>query len=224
MKLYHGTNARYLGRILKQGIRPRGGGKKDNWKHTVSSNPDAVYLTNAYPLHFMGNACRGGNSDVGAVIEVDTTRLDTTWLVPDEDSLTQAEVASKDSSPATGITLYDKTLWYRQHLWQYAGLGRWQASLQAMGTCCYLGTVPASAITRYVKIPLSKNKHLIWQFDPTISIHNFLILGPMYRAATMALFGDTPDDELQAKLDENPMLYGRWQPNLVDHTIEVVNG
>ena len=34
MKLYHGTAARHLPKVLKHGLKPRGKGK-GNWEHTV---------------------------------------------------------------------------------------------------------------------------------------------------------------------------------------------
>ncbi len=208
MKLYHGTNGRYIQRILSQGIRPRGGRKHNNWKHTVSSNPHATYLTIAYPLHFVFNSTNG--SGTGAVFEVESDLLDKFMLLPDEDVLAQADQLGN----LHGSTLFERTKWYRKHLAQWMDGHSWTKSLEIMGTCCHLGTIPPEAITRYVKFSIKKNMGLAWQFDPSISIINFHILGPMYRASTVALFGDEPNDELKLVLEANPELYRDWKPRL----------
>ena len=97
MRLYHGTAERFLRPILSEGIKPRGR-KKGNWKHTVESNPHAVYLTNAYPLHFAANVAN--EKEKLAVIEVDTSRLHLLDIVPDEDFMEQATRNGNGPAPA----------------------------------------------------------------------------------------------------------------------------
>ena len=80
MKLYHGTNGRWLKNILQRGIEPRGARPgRNNWKHVPhQSNPKCVYLTDSYAPYFSFNATKGGDPRCG-VIEIDTDRLKT-WL------------------------------------------------------------------------------------------------------------------------------------------------
>ena len=58
LKLYHGTSSRFLDRILKHGIKPRGKGTSQ-WDK-FPSRPDLVYLTTAYPFYFAIQAIKKG--------------------------------------------------------------------------------------------------------------------------------------------------------------------
>lgn len=214
MKLYHGTSLKAANRMIREGIKPRWSGGTDNWKHTVTSNPNCVYLTCAYPLHFMWNACKG-KTRFGAVVEIETDRLDMLKLLPDEDTLAQVDQhTNKDTPMVTGTSLYEKTAWYRDHLTQWSDGQSWIKSLDTMGTCCHYGVVPPTAITRIAVIDLNKNRHLILQYDPTISILNYSVMEPFYRASSQALFGDEPSDELKAELHDE--LHKNWRPEIKD--------
>jgi hypothetical protein len=97
MKLYHGTAERHLPAILRDGLKPRGK-RKGNWSHSIESNADAIYLTNAYALYFAHSATDPkDNGDRSVVLEIDTSKLDSFWLVPDEDWLEQ--VSRKQVGP-----------------------------------------------------------------------------------------------------------------------------
>lgn len=192
MLLYHGTAARHLPAILREGIKPRGKGT-GNWKRTIESNADCVYLTNAYVLHFAGNASK----DAGdlAVIEVDTAKLDPFRMQPDEDCLEQA---SRKVGPAPlDKDMKFRTRWYRKRLSEFGHL--WTQSVEGLGTCNYRGTIPPEAITRYVTIP--HNAYLTMLFagvDPVIHILNYQIMGATYRNVVHWLFGDPLEpDSLQ---------------------------
>ena len=113
MLLYHGTSEKAWNSIKKSGIRPRGLSKKSNWKHSIESNPDTVYLTDTYPLHFAMSAIRqtGDKIDRVAIIEVDTDLLPGK-LVPDEDALEQASRHQNDGLPETW-TMVQRTRYYR---------------------------------------------------------------------------------------------------------------
>lgn len=97
MKLYHGTARATVDSILAHGIEPRGKRRRSNWKHSVESNPDCVYLTNCYPLHFSLSA--GKDLSDLAIIEVETAglnqaRLRSAWRT------TTSWAASIASTPA----------------------------------------------------------------------------------------------------------------------------
>lgn len=187
MKLYHGTSRTALDRILVDGIKPRGDTGKTNWKSTVDSNPDCVYLTEGYALHF---ALQAGKSlgDL-AIVEVDTNRLYTSNLLPDEDAIEQSN-RGKDSLPDTW-NMKKRTLYYRKCLLRYAG--QHHVSIKALGTCCHIGTIPVAAITRTATLDLNNNMAMRFACDPTISLINYQIMGGFYRQFTRHIFDDEID-------------------------------
>jgi hypothetical protein len=203
MLLYHGTNGAWLGNILRRGLEPRHGKPgRNNWTHVPhQSNARCVYLTNSYAPYFAFNAAQG---DPGycAVVEIDTDRLDTDNLYPDEDFLEQASRNSRVDGMPPGLNMSGRTLWFRKRQFDYgADWGYrdpdtklpttwWEASLKFLGTCCHRGTIPASAITRAVSWPDKPNIGLHFVWDPTITILNQRIVGAQYQALTAKLFGD----------------------------------
>ena len=97
MKLYHGTAGENVAGILKRGVKPRRVTGKNNWKHTVASNPHAVYLTSAYGGYFAHQAAK---TSLLGIVEVDTHFLDRELFRPDEDFLEQATRESKKLEPS----------------------------------------------------------------------------------------------------------------------------
>lgn len=190
--LYHGTNGRWLANILKNGLRPRGQSKtRNNWKHVAhQSNAACVYLTDSYAPYFAFNAARGKDPTC-TVVEVDTDLLDPKLLLPDEDALEQAG-RGHDNVPGN---MSARTLHYRRILHQWVDSDAWTASLKILGTCAYAGPVPPGAITRAVSWPHSPNAHLMFVWDPTITIMNQRFMGDTYRELTRRLFAAefTPD-------------------------------
>jgi hypothetical protein len=189
MKLYHGTGAERLSSILQQGLKPRGR-KKGNWSRTVESNPQAVYLTNSYPLHFAGNSAKNGEQLL--VIEIDTDRLNPFSFAPDEDFLEQASRKDPafahvhDSWPGVeGIR--QRTLWFRKRVLKMFSAS-WQLSVEHLGTCCYYGDIEPNAITRWATT--SYKTPLVLMSDPTITLLNYKIMGAFYRDLVRRLFGD----------------------------------
>lgn len=196
MKLYHGTSERKLPSILQQGIKPRHKGA-GNWCHSIESNPDFTYLTNAYALYFAGNAVKGGERL--AVIEVDADRLDPLRLAPDEDWLEQATRGQDRPgalAPADKPMKY-RTRWYRRRLKNVLGTGYWQQSLNGLGTCNHYGTIPVVALTRVALVEFDTYMRLLLEggLDPSISLMNYKIVGQKYRNASAWLFdGIEPPD------------------------------
>lgn len=192
MKLYHGTM--FDQRILDEGIKPRRLTKKNNWKNSVSSHPDAVYLTAAYAPYFAVNACKKPK-DIAAVFEIDLELLDYSNLAPDEDSLEQSGRRCGDNLPEEW-KMPKRTEYYRKNLREFSH--HWLKSVECLGNCCHFGTIPSSAITRVATFDPSENAAfpLIMLFtDPIISLTNYYFCGKKYRYYTSLLFGDTPSKE-----------------------------
>jgi hypothetical protein len=188
MKLYHGTSQTALAGILISGIRPRGKRGKSNWKHSVESNAECVYMTEGYGIHF---ACAAVDPDSGAaaIIEVDTDRLNFMDILPDEDAIEQLS-RGRDDLPKDW-DMKKRTRYYRVKMVEYAG--KWPTSVKALGTACHRGVIPVSAITRVAKIDFKANPTLRWASDPTISIGNYAIMAGYYRQLTRRIFGDPID-------------------------------
>lgn len=184
MLLYHGTSRAALPAILQDGIKPRGKKGKSNWKHSVESNPNCVYLTEGYGLYFAINA--GKDLTDLAIVEVDTDRLSFVDLLPDEDAIEQVS-RGHDDLPKNW-DMVRRTRHYRRRMVDYGG--KWPTSIKALGTCCHYGTLPTSAITRVATLDLTGNMPLRFACDPTISTANYAIMGGYYRQLTAHIFGD----------------------------------
>jgi hypothetical protein len=241
MLLYHGTNGAWLDNILAKGIEPRRSRPaRDNWKHVAHrSNPRAVYLTDSYAPYFAFNAVRGSAPSC-AVVEVDMDLLNPAALLPDEDCWEQLG-RNRDGVPGT---MSKRTVWYRKQIEKAArqpdpdhvdravlnfytsrtdpSTAAYRISLAALGTCCYRGVVPPSAITRAVRWPHIPNARLTFVWDPMISLMNQQIMGNRYRALTRKLFAGefidpaavTPEMAVAARIDPDaallPIIEG-WQ-------------
>jgi hypothetical protein len=194
VKLYHGTTERLVPEILKSGIKPRGK-SSGNWTHSVESNPDAVYLTNAYALYFAGNAAK--EKERLAVVEIDSTKLNLFLLSPDEDFLEQASRKQNEPGLApTNKSMKYRTRWYRRRLADFWTM--WMSSLENLGTCTYRGIIPAAAITRIAYIDHETYMQLIMYggIDPMINLMNYKLMGTRYRNSIKRLFHDSPlEDE-----------------------------
>jgi hypothetical protein len=183
--LYHGTAAANLPAIAAEGLKPRGK-RKGNWTHSVDSCPDAIYLTNAYALHYAHSAAKPG-ADL-AVLEIDAGLLAPWLLTPDEDWLEQTSRKSEGHAPLDRPMKY-RTRWYRKRLMKYAA--HHENSLAGLGNCAYHGPIPAMAITRVALVDAKTNLDLIMVagLDPTISLINYRVCGPKYRNGVRRLFG-----------------------------------
>jgi hypothetical protein len=197
--LYHGTSAKAARIAMTEGIQPRGKHGKSNWKRTIESNPDTVYLTDAYPVYFALNAAGKGNQ--GAVLQIDVAKLCQPFLVPDEDVLEQAG-RGRDDVPGS---MKKRTRHYRAQMSDHIGLDTWLTSLEAMGTCGFMATIPPEAISRVAMIDFNKASHLsMFAGDAMICLGNYRFCGPKYRNLTNQLFGlATEDDPLHGQVPEN---------------------
>lgn len=200
MLLYHGTSFSCWEKIKKNGLTPRNGGSQSNWEHTVESDPDTIYLTDAYALYF-SLQCVNKNEEKfedAVVIEIDTNKLNKKFFVADEDALEQASRHMKDGD---GLPLdWDmnkRTLHYRNMAQKFAKSGyghEW--SLSILGTCGYRGKIPLDAITRVAIIDIKEQAKLCYTFmDPTITLLNYKFIGVKYRVLSKMIFGDVPSSE-----------------------------
>jgi hypothetical protein len=192
--LYHGSHEQALPRIQRDGILPRAKSKgRNNWDHTVTSNRDAVYLTDAYAWHFASAACN--KNERGLIFEINRDFLLPWLLCPDEDFLEQAsrKVAPSPERPymaPLNWSMKKRTLHYRKVAKFNPTLA--DKSLEHMGTAGYYGPVPWQAITRYVLIDWNKmdaSMHMR-AVDSMVSTMNYLILQDRHRALTRWFFGD----------------------------------
>jgi hypothetical protein len=188
--LYHGTSAVRLESIKKKGIVPRIKSRVEgNWTHTVKSNRNSVYLTDAYAWHFA--ACASSTEENGLILEIDKDQLFTWLLCPDEDALEQGTrtLIGPNFAP-TNWGMLKRTKFYRK----IAPLNPHLAdeSLKVMGTCGYYGIIPWSAVTRYVTIDWKKlDPSLRMQaIDSQVSIANYKFLQDRHKAFTRWFFGD----------------------------------
>jgi hypothetical protein len=178
--LYHGTRVAHQACILEYALVPRGQSGVSQWQHTAESRVDAVYLTDAYPLHFALNAQAEGDL---LIVEVDTSKLELSALIADEDALAH----SLKETATRHMSLLEKTLYYREHSHDYS----WAHSLTLMGTCAHLGPVPAAAIHRVARVRIQDAGTLVLGgFDPVVSPVNYSIFGDEYRESVKWLFGD----------------------------------
>lgn len=192
--LYHGTSSTKLKNILESGVlRPRGANSHGNWKGTVKSNANTVYLTTAYPLHFASVAASEDGSEA-VVLELRVAAIESN-LHADEDAAEQV-YRGKDGLPS-GWDMKRRTIYYRSR----AHLFHWTASVAVLGTCGHQGPIPLSAVSRVATVSKDALVRLIIAgFDPTISILNYMLLGKQYEQGVRWLFGDEADCAVNPKL------------------------
>lgn len=194
MKLYHGTSEAYAGNILKEGIFPRSITGVSNWKNTIESSDENVYLTTAYAGYFASQACK--NDENWLILEIDTDKLVEDNLLPDEDYVAQQlksflssiDFSKEELNPlmlkwvkiAESRDLYQLTEEVKNCITEFKGW--WEYSIEFMGVCCYRGVVTPEAITKAIVYNPNDNLDMTWTvLDPTISIANYRFCGPKYR-------------------------------------------
>jgi hypothetical protein len=190
MLLYHGTTKAVAQKALIEGLKPRGK-REGNWKHTVDSRRDAVYLTDIYGLYFAYCASKEDSNDTLAVIQVDTQKLNQNLFMPDEDFLEQASRGrtGKGFAPSRK-SMKERTKYYRKIAEHNRDL--WHKSVENLGTCSYQGTIPPEAITKIAYVDTGKQKDIVFSAgDASISLMNHRFCSNKYKATTEWLFGKT---------------------------------
>jgi hypothetical protein len=147
--LYHGTSKRNLGKIIREGLKPRAVTGQSNWKHVVESHSSMVYLTAGYATYFGFDTLREQKNNKFGMVRIDLRALDETKLYPDEDYLAH----TIGLVPAECNTLEQKIEWARNNLHQFQHL--WRESINALGNCCYEGTIPTAAIDKAVIVDVN---------------------------------------------------------------------
>jgi hypothetical protein len=182
MKIYHGTDADWLPRILQEGLKPRKMTSKSNWKEFVSL-PDKVYLTATYPLYFASCVSK---SRMAAVIEIEIDLLDEHNLYPDEDFISQA-YQQADQFKDLSLQLIQDAV--KRNLNRFKNA--WKDSIQHMGTVSHKGIIKPDCFTRYAIVDLKRRGQLTCSMlDPTICILNHKIKGQFYKDFVAWVFGD----------------------------------
>ncbi len=183
MLLYHGTTEASARNALRVGLKPRALTKKNNWKHSIASRLDSVYLTRLYAVYFAYQAVE--NDERIGILEIDTNKLDAAKFLPDEDYLEQvtrllANDEERDMPRATRK--------FRRDLPKYAPL--WRSSVEELGTCCYRGIIEPDAIMRCAIWDYHANLPL-WLacVDAKITLLNAKIMREHYEALTKWVIG-----------------------------------
>lgn len=200
MRLYHGTSSRHLDTILQHGIVPRGD-TPSNWP--AASSSERVYLTNAYAMYFAQSSRKDRSEDV-VIVEIDTELLpDTSRLQADEDSAwfiwNQGSMPRQFCPPLTMTDKYDQAMHFSGILDELAEYGvDHEMSLELLGNCSHLGTVPPSAITKVLRYSAAEGPWWVMFHDPVISPLNFRFNGSEYRA-TQLVVADRLDEARQVE-------------------------
>jgi hypothetical protein len=107
------------------------------------------------------------------VLEIDTDKLDQQLLLPDEDFIAQGIAAANPGSDLAEVHkvvrerledaiafdgdedgTFGVGFWEEDEAWE--GQPAWEVSVKYLTTCCYKGTIPATAFTRYVVFDFSE--------------------------------------------------------------------
>lgn len=174
MLLYHGTTKKIADKAIKTGLKPRGK-LKSNWAQ--ASDPNSIYLTNAYAPYFSVSACGAKSENFGAVIAVDTNELNPALFFADEDACEQATRKQFEIYR----TMEYRTSFWRDNPYLAAENGMsWKWSLDILGTCRYSGPIPPNAIKK-IAFWNERDRTMLTVFDPTITLMNYHIMGSRYR-------------------------------------------
>lgn len=141
MRLYHGTNAKHIDEILKEGLLPGDQVGRSNWDE-YPARPGMVYLSDSLPWRFA--LCSGSSEDVIeyglAIVEA---KVGDGRLVPDEDYLGQLWASEEKTTLSEATQRADvNAMRLHRHLWK--------TSLERIGTVAHEGPIRVKQITRIV--------------------------------------------------------------------------
>jgi hypothetical protein len=192
MVLFHGSSAAHLASVRAHGLLPRGA-KPSQWEDEPS-RPDMIYLTDSYP-HFFGTK-GGGHTTIA--YEIDMASLNPRLLFPDEDYLAQKGLVHESPDESVMAAARRRIDEFPDH---------WQKSLRELGTCCYRGKIPATAIRRCCQFerPMNGNIALKWVAHE-IGLQEHANMGELYRKLTLWMFADFDKlpQEWQPAPDDDP--------------------
>lgn len=198
MLVYHGTSLSRWERIKTVGLIPRGKSKKSNWTHSIESNLDTIYVSDAYAMNFALASINTEDleKDHAVLIEIETAGLNQKNLVPDEDALEQVgRIKGDDLNPHWDMK--QRTRYYRCMTQEYAKMGNdFTWSMKAMGTAGHIGPISPVHFTRIVIIDIKEQAEAAYHFmDNQVSVMNYRFLASKYRVMTKMFFGDTIEEE-----------------------------
>ena len=187
IRLSHGTSSRHLDSILRHGLKARG---KAPSMWTCESNPRMVYLTNAYSLYFAVNAAQHHDDTLIVEVEVPLSQL-----YCDEDAYAQATYAQSGQRQTLSLLEYTRLCRDGLHGERNAKQRRRYAaeSLRLLGTACCRDVIAPECITRIARLPFEVVPSIFMsEFDPLISIYNYLLFAERYQRFQQSLFERFP--------------------------------
>ena len=166
LTLYHGTSTKYFDEIIKSGLKPRGR-KIGNWKHSVKSKKDLVYLTDCYAPYYANAATSKPHKPIIFKIVIDTDDFE---IFPDEDFIAQCLAKN---FPANSISLNSLTGQVDPKKYQY----EWGKSLKHFGNISVKHIPPENIKGYYIG---SFMEFLSLQ-DPCITLLNHIYMSETYK-------------------------------------------
>lgn len=162
--LYHGTSAKYLNAILKNGLQPRDVTKNSNYDGDFISHGDLVYLTDSHPMFY---AVRAVEKEDVLILKFKVYERE---LYPDEDYVAQV-IARQQKLDRSGFDAKLRQLHASGQVNPRKYQHAWRDSLKSMGTVA-CKPLPASRIVAHATAPYNFMKlgHFGADTNPTSGI------------------------------------------------------
>lgn len=204
--LYHGTSGEFARKALREGLRPRSL-NADAQDEGKLSNPDCVYLTDAYPIHHAAlTSARHGDPYAG-VLEIDVLRLDASQFRGDESVIEQL---NRDSDGIKG-SREDRLRHYRGALKN--DFNDAVLTLDRMGSVAYHGPIPAEAISRIAILQADPPiLPVSWARDISVSVANYHFVWMQQFAVTEWVMNDR-----WPRFDQTNEIYRFWLGELMNY-------
>lgn len=178
MILYHGTSARHLSVIRRQGLLPRRLTGNSNWNGDVESKDSMVYLTDAYPVYFALVAAFAEGKEPADLLILQV-EVDESELYPDEDFIAWALASDRSDVQQTTLNPFINPADYKD---------AWRWSLETNGVVC-TPSVPADRILDHRTIPPTETEIIAeLGLDPLPTPLNYRQFAGHYRRCLDALF------------------------------------